>query len=271
MRLAALRDPRLDPRLTPEQWGPARRRFLILFTVSLALLAAAVGTGSYYYARSLDKTRGMQPEQVVEAAGMVIVRAAGYRFVAELTGQSVDGFFPNAVMKGEYQREPLLLHLAGEAGAGEQKVPLEYYLEGTALYVKNPRSETWLLIEDAEMEEIYAFQPDNLAAPLVTGLRSAKEIDREKLEGGEALVLKLDLDPNVMRIQAPSPEEHVEYRLWVYTRTLKPAQFTIDVVRSGEVEAFYQASSFRYQISWDFSKMEPLSVPDAVKQQVEAQ
>ena len=267
MPWVARRDPRLDPRLTPEQWAPARRRFLVLLITSLVLLLAAAGTGGYYYTLSLDKTRQMQPEQVVEAAGMAIAQAPGYRFVAQLSGQSADGFFPNAIMSGTYQREPLLLHLSGEAGAGEQKVPLEYYLEGTDLYVKNPRSEGWLLVEDADMEELYAFQPDNLAAPLVTGLRSARVLGRERLAGGEALQLELDLDPQVMRIQAPGTGERVEYRLWVYTRTLKPAQFTIEVARPGGEDGSRQAVSFRYQISWDFGEMDPLAVPDEVKNQ----
>ncbi|MFZ5826625.1 MAG: hypothetical protein ACOY94_20230 [Bacillota bacterium] len=271
MPWVARRDPRLDPRLTPEQWAPARRRFVVLLITSLVLLLAGAGTGGYYYALSLDKTREMQPEQVVEAAGMAIAQAPGYRFVAQLTGQSADGFFPNAIMTGSYQREPLLLHLSGEAGAGEQKVPLEYYLEGTDLYVKNPRSEGWLLVEDADMEELYAFQPDNLAAPLVTGLRSAEVVGREKLAGGEAMVLRLDLDPRVMRIQAPVADERVEYHLWVYTRTLKPAKFAIEVIRNGEAEGARQGASFRYQITWDFKKMEPLAVPDAVKEQASDQ
>ncbi|MFZ5817712.1 MAG: hypothetical protein ACOY93_20855 [Bacillota bacterium] len=268
MRLVARRDPRLDPRLTPDQWAAARKRYLILLTLSLVLFAAAAGAGGYYYMQSLDKTRGMQPEQVVETAGMALAKADAYRFTAVLSGESPDGFFPDAVMRGAYQREPLLLHLAGEAGAGEQKVPLEYYLEGTDLYVKNPRSATWLLVEEAEMDELYAFQPDNLAAPLVTGLRSAEVLGREKLDGGEALVLGLDLDPAVMRLQPPKEGERVEYRLWVYTRTLKPAQFAIEVSRpAAEAAANLQSSSFRYRISWDFAKMEPLAVPAEVKAQ----
>lgn len=268
MRLVARRDPRLDPRLTPDQWRSARRRFLVLLVISLVLLAGAVGTGGYYYVNSLDKTRGLQPEQVVEAAGMAVAEASRYRFTAQLTGESPDGFFPEAVMQGEYQREPLLLHLSGQAGAGEMKVPLEYYLEGTDLYVKNPRSATWLRVEDAELDELYAFQPNNLAAPLVTGLRSAKVVGREQMGGGEAIQLQMDLDPQVMQIKEPTPDERVDYRLWVYTRTLKPAQFVIQVGRNGQAENPMLTASFRYQITWDFSPMEPLVVPEEVKQQV---
>lgn len=271
MRPVIRRNPLLDPRLTPDQWDGARKRYRVLLALVITLLLGLSGYGGYRYALTLDKTRNMQPEQVVEAAGMALAKASGYRFTAQLTGESPDGFFPSALMKGEYQREPLLLHLAGEAGSGEMKVPLEYYLEGTTLYVRNPRADDWLLVENANLEELYAFQPDNLAAPLVTGLRSAEVVGREKLADGEALQLKLDLDPKVMRIQPPTQDERVEYRLWVYTRSLKPAQFTIEVVRSVAEEASREASSFRYQISWDFGKREQLAVPDSVKQRTSAQ
>jgi hypothetical protein len=271
MRLAARWDPRLDPRLTPDQWGPARRRFLVLLTVALVLFAGLAGYGGYRYRLSMDKTRGMQPEQVVESAGMWLAKARQYRFTARLTGESPDGFFPDAVMRGEYQREPLLLHLAGEAGSGDMKVPLEYYLDGQTLYVKNPRAETWLQVENANLDELYAFQPDNLAAPLVTGVRAVQVLGREKMAGGEALLLMLDLDPQVMRLQPPGPDERVEYRLWVDVRTLRPVQFAIEVTRRGVPEASRQTSSFRYQISWDFSPMGPLAVPEAVRQQATGQ
>lgn len=262
MRLVARRDPRLDPRLTPDQWDSARRRFRILLSAVLILLAGLSGYGAYRYTHSLDKTRGLQPEQIVEAAGMALVKADGYHFLAQLTGESPDGFFPSAVMRGEFWREPLLLHLAGEAGSGEMKVPLEYYLDGTTLYVMNPRSSTWMVVPEADLDELYAFQPDNLAAPLVTGLRRAEVIGREQLAGGEAIQFRLDLDPKVMRLQPPGENERVDYRLWVYTRTLKPAQFSVEVARTGEPA---EGSSFRYLISWEFPKLLPLSVPEEVK------
>lgn len=271
MRWAARWDPRLDPRLTPDQWNSARRRYRVLVSLLLVLVLGAAGYGGFRYMLTLDKTRDLQPEQVVEAAGMALAKSAGYRFTVQLSGESPDGFFPNAVMRGAYQREPLLLHLSGEAGSGDLKVPLEYYLDGTTLYVKNPRSETWLQVEEAELDELYAFQPDNLAAPLVTGLRSAELVGRERLPGGEAMQLKLELDPKVLRIQQTGQDEQVEYQLWVYTRTLMPAQFSIEVVRDGVEEASRQTSSFRYQISWEFPKLLPLTVPDEVKQQATGQ
>lgn len=265
MPLPIRRDPRLDPRLTPDQWDGARKRYRAVLAMVLVLLFSAAGYGGYRYTQTLDKTRGLSAAQVAEAAGMALVKAGGYHFTAQLTGQSPDGFFPNALMKGQFQREPLLLHLAGEAGSGEQKVPLEYYLEGTSLYVKSPRGGTWLQVKDAKLDELYAFQPDNLAAPLVTGVRSADVVGREELAGGAAVQLKLDLDPKVMRLQPPGENERVEYRLWVYTRSLRPAQFSIAVARGG------QASSFQYLISWEFPEQVALAVPDEVKQGAQGQ
>ncbi len=268
MRFAARRDPRLDPRITPEQWGASRRVYWIRLVTLVLILVLGTGLAWFYYQQSLDKTRDLQPEQVVEQAGLFLAKAEAYRFLAQLTGESGDGYFPEASMHGEYQREPLLLHLAGEAGSGENKVPLEYYLNGADLYVKNPRSGTWIRVADAELDELYAFQPDNLAAPLVTGLRSAEEIRREQLVGGEAILYSLELDPKVMQVQPSVAEnERVEYRLWVYTRTLRPAQFQISMRRESEDELAKPSLRFQYLITWDFSPTEPLVLPDEVTSQ----
>lgn len=262
MGLRALWDPRLDPRVTPDRWSAVKRRNRTLLGLVLVLVVGLAGFGRSWYLGTLDKTKGLLPEEVVEAAGLALAQASSYRFLVQLSGDSPDGFFPSAAIRGEYQRKPLLLHLSGEAGSGEMKVPLEYYLDERTLYLKDPRTAAWLQVPDADLEELYAFQPDNLAAPLVTGLRAAQEVSRERLAGGEAISYRLTLDPKVMRVQ-PGPGERVEYQLWVDTRSLKPVLFVIDVVRNGESEA---GSTFRYEISWEFDKMAPLAVPEAVKQ-----
>jgi len=273
MRIAARRNPRLDPRLPPDQWEESRRRYMIRLVTSLVLLAIAAAVGGYYYVgvyvKTLDKTQGLQPEQVVEAAGLFLAKAERYRFTAELTGESGEGYFPNATMQGAYQRDPLVLHLSGEAGSAENKVPLEYYLAGVDLYLKNPRSNTWMRVENAELDELYAFQPDNLAAPLVTGLRKAEEIRREQTADGEAVVYGLDLDPEVMRVQPVLQEgERVEYRLWVDTRNLRPIQFQVTLSRNSENEMAPPPLRFQYRITWDFSKQGLLEVPEPVLSQV---
>lgn len=260
MPLAARSDPRLDPTLSPAEWAASRRRYLIRWGLAAVLILALAGAAGYYALLQQDRTRTLSPAEVVEAAGLALVEAPGYRFSVLLTGESPDGFFPDAELQGEYQRDPLVLHLAGEAGATDTRMPIEYYLEGQQLYVRNPRGEGWMLLTNPELEELYAFQPDNLAAPLLTGLQSAEPGGREMLNGREAARYDLELDPTVMRIPAPVEGERIAYRLWVDTRSLRPARLEMQVMR-----AEGQGASFVYRIDLDFAGAAPLAVPAEVK------
>jgi hypothetical protein len=258
-------DPRLNPTLRPHEWEQVSRRYRRWFGVVAGLLLGAfLGLAGWLFTR--DLTRGMAPEAVAEAAGRALLDARQYRFSADLTGAASDHIFPTAVMKGEFQRSPQVIHLAGRVLSGESEVALEYYLEGQDLYVLHPANRNWLVLRNSPLEELTSFLPGNLAAPLLTGLRGAEPRGREQLTGGEALVLKLDLDPKAMLPRLNGLQgDNVEYRLWVYTRTLRPARFSIDVRRPGQSDAAYGVRSFSYQIAWDFSGLRTVAVPEAVK------
>lgn len=287
--------------------GPGRRFGRAALALLLVGLIALAGYG---YASTRDKTKGMRPEQVVQAAGMALANASAYRFTVALTGESPDGSFPSAHMQGKYRREPPLLHLAGEAGSGAAgasasgataagtrasgageartsgvgslgaKVSLEYYLDRTALFLKVPATERWLRLTKPNLDELQAFQPARLATPLISGLRSATIVGRERLSGREALVLKLDLDPSQMRIlptgKAGRVEpERIDYRLWVHTSTLRPMAFTIRVSGrgdgQGDAESSRYASAFQYRITWDYRRLGRFSVPASVREQATIQ
>lgn len=282
-------DPRLDPRLPPSEWErEGRRRRRIVAAAGLLVLALIV-LGGYVYAATRDRTRGMEPEEVARAAGMALAKAPFYRFAVHLSGDSPEGFFPAARVTGEYQRKPLLLHVKGEAGSGETAVPLEYYLEEETLYLLDPRSGGWVRVENPYLDELEAFQPANLAAPMIAGVRSARAVGRERLQGREALLLELEIDPAVMRIQ-PLPEwERIDYRLWVHTGSLRPVLFKIEVTyktpeggdgagaageqRPGAEGAGDEAGvgdairkpGFLYQIGWEFERRGRLRVPPEIK------
>ena len=260
MPLAARRDPRLDPTLTPTEWAASRRRYQLRLGLIILVILALAGAAGYYYLLQRDRTREMTAGEVVEAAGMALVEASAYRFSATLTGGSPDGYFPDARLQGEYQREPLVIHLSGEAGSADTKMPIEYYLEGQQLYVKNPRDEGWMALENPDLEELYAFQPDNLAAPLLAGLRSAELSGREVLNGRETARYNLELDPFVMRIPEPVEGERIGYRLWVDTQSLRPARLELQVTRLPD-----QGASFVYRTDLDFGAQAPLAVPAEVK------
>lgn len=258
-------DPRLNPLVRPHEWSAAARRtrLKLLLAIAGVLAAGLLGAAIYLY-YPLDRTEGLAPEAVVRAAGEAILSADRYGFTVNLTGKSQDNFFPTATMRGEYQREPLLMHLQGSAQSGENTVPLEYYLSGKDLYLRDPRDEGWMLLPDANLEELHSFQPDNLAAPLLHGVRSAVVTGRDKLPEGEALVIRLDLDPLIMTPRLKSAQaDPVEYRLWVYTRSLKPARFTIEMRTVRHEAADY---SFAYALSWDFDRAGALRLPDEVQQ-----
>lgn len=232
-----------------------------LAALLVALLAAL---GAWAYNTYTDRTRGLAPEQVVEAAGRALLAAERYQFTAELTGRSPDGFFPATRLAGEYQAEPLLLHLSGDVGSGAARTPFEYYLAEGELYVKQVRGGGWLRVPAAEVVEVAAFQPDNLAAPLVVGLRGAEPLGRERLGGAEAAVFALDLDPAVMQVAQAGPDEQVSYRLWVDTWSLRPLAFSIQVDRPAE-----KGSSFHYRLEWTYPESEPLALPDEVRRAAE--
>ncbi|HEY3363641.1 MAG TPA: hypothetical protein VGK74_01140 [Symbiobacteriaceae bacterium] len=271
MQLFRRWDPRLNPALRPHEWEKVIRRTRRILTVLGALLVGAlIGFGIYVW-YPFDRTRGLTPEQIAEGAGMVLLGSGGYRFEVDLTGEAADNLFPAMDLKGEYQKTPPLLHLAGSVKNGDAKVALEYYLEGSTLYIKHPTSSTWVMVKDAAQDELTSFFPDNLAAPLVSGVRKAEIVQREKLPGGQAVQLKLDLDPDVMLPHAQAlHQDKAEYMLWVYTRNLRPARFTISVVPQSGAEQDRQTSFFAYALNLDFTHLSPMTVPPAVKQGAQA-
>jgi len=227
--------------------------------LAAALFAGVAALGVWVHDTLTDRTRGLAPEQVVEAAGRALLSAERYDFTAELTGRSPDGFFPATRLQGEYQADPPLLHLTGDVGSGDARTPFEYYLAEGEVYVRQVRG-GWLRAPQAEMAEVAAFKPDNLAAPLVVGLRGAEPQGRERLGGVEAAVFALDLDPAVMRVSPAGPEEQVAYRLWVDTRSLRPLAFAIAVERPAT-----EGSSFQYRLQWTYPESGPLALPDEVR------
>lgn len=264
-------DPRLDPRLRPHEWPAALRRIrLRRITLLLAVVVGLLIGLTVHVRYPADLTVGMKPEAVAEAAGKRILEADAYRFKVQLNGESRENLFPTAHMTGEYQREPLLLRLSGDVVTGDSKLPLAYYLEGTDLYLQDPRDQSWMLLRQADLDELHSFQPDNLAAPLVSGVRSAEVVGREELPDGEALVLRVNLDPAVMLPHLHGlRSDHVDYRLWVYTRTLEPARFSIEVRPREDAQVARSVLAFTYTVDWEFPgrflPRKPLSVPKAVK------
>jgi len=256
----ARRDPLLDPALPPGAWAAARRRRRTRLLLGALLLALLAALGLRAYDTLSDQTRGLTPEQVVEAAGRALLAVGRYDFTAQLTGTSPDGFFPATELAGKYQANPLLVHLAGEVGSGSARTPFEYYLADGELYVRQVRG-GWLRAPSDEAAEVAAFQPDNLAAPLMVGLLGAEPLGRERLNGAEVAVFALDLDPAVMRVAPSGPDERVAYRLWVDTRRLRPLAFSIQVERPAE-----KGSSFHYRLEWTYPESEPLALPDEVRQ-----
>jgi len=257
----ARRDPLLDPTLPPSAWEPARRRqrarrwLGFILTVLLVLLAL------WGYDTVSDRTRRLSLEQVVEEAGQALLLAERYSFAAEVTGSSPDSFFPNARLTGEYQAEPRLLHLVGEVGSGQYRTPFEYWLADGQLYVRQTRAGSWLLSPTADLPDVTAFLPDQLAAPLLAGVRGVEMAGRERLGGVNTAVLALDLDPAVMQVAPPGKDEQVDYRLWVDVRRLRPVRFSIRVERPAE-----SGSSFHYQLDWTYPESELLALPDEVRQ-----
>ncbi|WP_374711457.1 hypothetical protein [Symbiobacterium terraclitae] len=261
MSWSVRRDPVLDPALPPEAWAAARRRRRARRALGALLLVLLAALGAWAFNTLTDRTRGLAPEQVVEAAGRALLAAARYDFTAELTGTSPDGFFPATRLSGQYQADPLLLHLSGDVGSGPARTPFEYYLAEGGLFVRQVRGGGWLRATADDVAEVAAFQPDNLAAPLVVGLRGAELLGRERLGGAEAAVFALDLDPAVMRVAPAGPDEQVAYRLWVDTRSLRPLAFSILVERPAQ-----RGSSFQYRLEWTYPESEPLALPDEVRQ-----
>lgn len=261
-----LRDPRLDPRLRPDQWNAVRRRARWRLTLMILLLVVAAGAGGYWWQMS-DRSRDLSAEALSEAAGRAILEAASYHFTVDLVGEAEDHIFPQASMAGTYQRAPHVMHLKGKVLSGESNVELEYYLDQKDLYLKDPRNQNWLLLRDADLEELASFKPDNLAAPLITGLRSARVLGREELPGGPAVVLQLELDPNVMLPRAQGlHDDRTDYKLWLYTRTLKPARFVMQVSRPEAAGKDRFTLHFTYKLEWDFKRLtQPLEVPSEIR------
>ncbi len=254
------RDPLLDPLLPPSAWEIARRRRRVGRWVALALAAALVGLGAWGWLTFTDRTRSLPPVQVAEAAGEALLRAARYDFRAAVTGSSPDGFFPNAQLAGEFQAEPLLLHLRGEVGSGAAMMPIEYWLSGDALFVRQARG-GWVRSPTADVPDVVAFLPEQLAAPLLAGVNRAELVGRERVDGAQTAVLALDLDPAVMQVAPPGQDERVEYRLWVDVRRLRPVRMAIRVERPADA-----GSSFDYQLDLTYPAPGSLSLPDEVLQ-----
>ena len=259
-------DPRLNPRWRPHEWEPATQRtHRRYYRAAAVLLGVLVGVALFvFYQR--DRTKGLTAVEVAQAAGRAMLGATGYRFRVDLAGESADRLFPSARMAGEYQREPAAMHLAGEAINGGTLVRLEYYLSGTDLYVKDPRDQSWMLMHNTDFNELHSFQPDNLGAPLVSAVRRAEVVSRERLTGGEAVEIKLDMDPDVMQpLVGAGRSGQAEYRLWVYTRTLRPARFNIDFRAQRVPDVPHQVLNFTYTLAWDFRRLPSVVVPDRVR------
>ncbi len=257
----ARRDPLLDPTLPPAAWAPARRRMRMRRWLGFFLAILLIGLGAWGALMFLDRTPSLTPDQVAEAAGQALLGAERYSFRAEVTGSSPDGFFPHARLAGEFQAEPLVLHLDGEVGSGQAGTPLAYWLSGEELYVRQGRGGTWVLAPTADVPDVTAFLPEQLAAPFLAGVRRAELLGRERLDGVITAVLALDLDPAVMQVAPPGHDEQVDYRLWVDVWRLRPVRFTIQVERPAT-----GGSSFHYQLDWTYPASDPLSLPDEVRQ-----
>lgn len=272
MQLFRRWDPRLNPHLRPHEWEGAIRRTRLSLILAAAVVAGVLVGVAVYELYPFDQTRALTPEQIAQSAGMVLLQSDGYGFKVNLTGESTDNLFPQMDLSGQYQKSPQLLHLEGQVQTGDAKVALEYYLEGSDLYIKHPVNSTWVLMKETTQSELESFYPDNLAAPLVSGVRKAEVIGKEKMPGGWVVELKLDLDPNVMLPQAPAlHSDKAEYLLWVYTRNLQPARFTMSVVPqqgSGD-QPERQTAHFAYALDLDLSRQKPAEVPPAVKQGAE--
>lgn len=258
--------PWLVPILNPTESLTDRRRARIRRGLAGLLLLSAALLAIRFYAYPLDRTKGLAPEAVAEAAGMAVMGASGYRFSVAIDGSSRVGVFPASQMEGTYQRMPRVLYLIGNVLSGDRTINLEYYLEGRDLYVRDPRTRRWLLMRDANLDELDSFAPDNLAAPLVSGVLAAQEIGRERIDGKEAVILRLDLDPAVMLPRLTDGQNDlVEYRLWVYTRSLRPARLTIDVTAPVAERHEREVLQFSYRMDWNFGRQPTLVVPDQVK------
>ncbi|HYF92296.1 MAG TPA: hypothetical protein VD969_08605 [Symbiobacteriaceae bacterium] len=262
-------NPRLNPSLRPDEWESVARIARLRVAAGLAaLLSVLLGVAAYYW-YPVDHTRDLAPAAVVETAGLALLRAGHYRFSMDLSGQSQEYPFPAVSMRGEYQRTPAVLHLAGDVDSGESSIPLEYYLEENTLYMIHPVTQDWLLLRDAPLDELTSFFPENLAAPLLGGLRKVEEEGRERLPGGDAVRYRLELAPEVMLPHQPDLRaDDVEYSLWVYTRTLEPARFVMRVVRMQPPVGQQPAAPgdrFTYELTWQFRGLAPLAVPGAVK------
>lgn len=261
-------DPRLDPMLHPHRWRRRLKWRSRLGRFVAGLLGVALALSVYLWWQYRDRTAGMSPAAVAKAAGEAILASEGYRFQVRLSGDSRDKHFPSAVMNGHYQNAPLLLHLSGEAVTGGTSIGLEYYLADQDLYVRSPSDHSWMLVRNADLEELYSFQPNHLALPLTEGVLQAEVLGRERLPGGDTLRLKLDLDPAVMqRRLGGTNSAQVDYTLWVYTRSLKPARFAIDYRGSPQLTSSTGVTSFSYVLDWDFSRaVGQVSLPDEVRQ-----
>lgn len=245
--------------------GPAspRRQSSLRWGAVGLFLAHLLGVGLYLWF-PFDRTKDLSPLAITREAGLAVLSAKGYQFSVALTGPDGNKEFPRSMMNGQFQRQPQVLHLKGSSSTGASTVPLQYYVEGQDLYMQDPRDAGWLLLRRADLGVLSTFQPDRLASPLVEGLRSASVLGRERLPGGEALVLKLELDPTVMkdRLGGARPER-LQYKLWVYTRSLKPARLVIE----HRPEEGAKTAAFRYELSWEFRhRFTRLAVPANVKE-----
>lgn len=238
--------------------------------VLIVALLLILGTGGAYAAMAFyprDRTLGMEPEAVVEAAGRALLAADGYRFTATLTGISSDNLFPDATLQGEYQRSPQAMHLIGAVRSGEDVISLEYYAQEKDLYVHHPITRRWVFLPDGDLDEVAAYYPDALATPLLVGLRSARVIGREPFAGSEALIFALNLAPEVMLPQwSTLQEDRASYKLWVDTRTLNPIRIVMEVTRPPTADdAGNSVTSFVYDVELAFGGLQPVAVPAEVK------
>jgi len=228
-----------------------------------------VGVILAYLLLPVDRTKGLDPEEIAQAAGQAILAAQRFTFKLLLEGEMPGHDFPTAVMAGQFQREPFHLHLVGAVGMDESRIPLEYYLVGNDLFVRDPGQETWQVIHEPDLGELQSYQPTALAIPLTTGLQRASVVGRDQLVGGEAIVLRLDLYDNVMPVDLGQGAGRMDYTVWIDTRTLHPARILIDYHRLGDSEP-RQVTSFSYLLTfefpsrWGLSQVKPLVVPDEV-------
>jgi hypothetical protein len=267
MHLLRARDPRLDPALRPDQWAHASRMGRAGRAARAGVVLALLCGVAAYFWFPFDRTREMSPDAVVEAAGLAMLRAGHYRFRLDLTGSSPDYPFPEAALNGEYQQEPRVLRLDGEVLSGEARVPVAYYLQGQDLYLKHPTIGKWVVVHGASGDDLGAFAPENVVAPLLGGVSHVEVAGRERLPGGEALQLRLDLDPQVLLPNAPArQQDHASYRLWVYTRNLRPARLEVDVHTATPPEMRQESIQFSYTLTWDYGRRPRLTVPQAIVQ-----